>query len=297
MKKAFVVTINEGYMFALNCAFNANKFFGTNADFHVLYHHETPEEYRTACTKAFAPYFKIVWTPLLDGYEYRSLYGAFYSAKYKRALDISDEYDSVCIIDGDYFLCCDVTQFFHRCIDGPFIAAGHVHSGDVEMEWGNPEAVINRCQCGFADFPVFIDCKRDKQFLTDWFDYCHAYPEGDERSHPLIAFNRAIVKNYTKDNVLMLEGDHWVFDRVYWIFKLKRVGNELQYEEDNSKIFGIHNRWWQSGRAETEIRNGRASPNIDTGMNNMNLIRDFMAEFNEMTPESKRNDYEKKIFA
>ena len=61
MKKAFVVTINEGYMFALNCAFNANKFFGTNADFHVLYHHETPEEYRTACTKAFAPYFKIVW--------------------------------------------------------------------------------------------------------------------------------------------------------------------------------------------------------------------------------------------
>ena len=95
----------------------------------------------------------------------------------------------------------------------------------------------------------------------------------------------------------MLDGDHWVFDRVYWTFKLKRVGNELQYEDDNSKIFGIHNRWWQAGRAETEIRNNRNSSDINTGISNMNLIRDFMAEFNDMTPGSKWNDYEKKRFA
>lgn len=298
MKKAFVVTISPGYMFSLNCNFNSNKYFGTNADFHILYHPEMEKDYMDACTKAFSE-FNIIWIPIdYYDFDYPNMYAAFFAAKYKRALEICDEYDSVCIIDGDYFICSNVNKYFQESVNGKFITATHVHSGLAveDFSWNNHEQINNRCVCTFADFPVFFNCKTDKEMLKDWHDFSFAYPQGDERSHPLIAFNKAIAKHKSKKDTIALNGRTWVFDAEYWTVKAIVKGTQI-FREDGDMLNAIHNRWWQKGRGNVEITGNRHSPHINTAIYNFNSIRDYMAMFNDMTEESKWHDYEKKTFA
>jgi len=296
MKNAFVVTITNGYMFSLNASINAMKHFGTNADFHILYQWETPSAYIEAYKKAFPNTF---WVPLSNwgsSRKYTDTYHIYFADKYDYALKIKDEYDSICIIDGDLFLCDNMNEYFRLAgEEGKFITATHEHCG---MPIGSfyqqsLELVVDRCRCAFADFPVFVNTKLHEKFLFDWLEQTFHVQAGTEINHPLIAMNRSILKNIPKETFIVLDGNRWVCDKNYWITDIVRQGDRLVNQLGN--ISAIHNRWWKEGRAngdfnasigiEESKKNHVAS--LDRVQNNMNNIVDYMEWFNDMTPETR----------
>ncbi len=302
MRSAFIVTISGGYMFCLNATFNAMKHYGTNADFHVIYHAETNKDYMARCSEAFP--FKVIWHPLIDRHElggkkYGDLYHAFFADKYWMADHIKDDYDAVCIIDGDLFLCANMDEYFEKAFnEKKFITATHEHAAfPVASMYTIPiDKIIDRMYCALADFPVFFDPKHFNQFIKDWYNFTFDMSLGGECNHPLIAFNRSIRKNIKPEDIIALDGNQWVCDKNYWEKKYLWNFDSLEmYNPD--RVFAIHNRWWKEGRANNEIiKNRNDSAGFHTAVHNFNSIRNFMAEFNEMTPETYNDDYEKMEF-
>lgn len=290
MRHTFITTITPGYMFSLNCNFNTNKYYGTNADFCVLYHNSMEKDYMAKCETAFP--FKIAWIPMQD-------YGTFHTAKYAFAKSLADKYDSVCLIDADLFICCNVLKYFEMVAEkNILISATHIWSGgDIEnLPFDNPDKLVDRGLCQLADFPVFINPKGNEKFFDDWIsgtliDY------SKEISHPLVSFNRAICRNVTLKQLLPLPGDLWICDNNYWDTDYIRNGDIL-VNNSGQRISAIHNKWWKEGRASGEwiaskrgINNPEFTKRLDRGQNNFNTIRDFMSWFNDMTPETKREDF------
>lgn len=290
MKYTFITTVTPGYMFALNCNFNTNKYYGTNADFHIL-HSSMEPDYMTICESAFP--FKIVWIPMQD-------YGTFHTAKYACAKSLSGKYDSVCLIDADLFICCDVKPYFEKTAqEDILISAGHVWAGgDIEyLNFDNPDSIIDRCHCQLADFPVFINPTGHEKFFDDWIngtliDYSH------EISHPLVCFNRALCKNFKREQLMALPGHTWVCDQNYWDIDYIRQG-DIMVNNLGERVCAIHNKWWKLGRSSGEWNANRGVNlndtirvgNLDKGERNFNAIRDFMVWFNDMTLETKRDDF------
>jgi hypothetical protein len=295
---AFVATISPGYMFSLNATMNAMKYYGTEADFHIVHHEAMTQEYMDACSKAFP--FKVVWN-LIKQREpnrvYNDLYHAFFAEKYWWANHIKDDYDAVCIIDGDLFLCGNMNEWFEKAFnEKKLITADHKHSMfPVESLYKHSiDDIRDRMYAALADFPVFFDPKHHNQFLKDWYDFTFDYAVTDERSHPLIAMNRSIRKNIKQEDIIVLDGHQWVCDFNYW--ETRYVERDMMMFNPE-RVYAIHNRWWKEGRANNEIApNRNDSPNFFNAISNFNSIRDFMAKFNAMTPETMWKDYERMEF-
>lgn len=294
MRYTYITTVSEGYMFALNCNFNTNKFYGTNADFHVLHNGTITEDYMKRCNDSFP--FKIVWLNMLD-------YGtSFHNAKYGLARSI--DYDSICLIDSDLFICCDTKEYFDKVYGNKLlISAGHMWAGGRKeyLDWGNPDVVIDRCKAQIADFPIFVDPSWLREFFKYWYENTtDKYVDiSKEPSHPLVAFNRSICKFLTQDQVEALDGNLWVFDMRYWQDTVS-IRDSKMFNQNGERICAVHNKWWKEGRSSAEWlahRSVIANPepwlvdNLNRGQHNFNTIRDFMAVFNDMTPATRRDDY------
>lgn len=304
MKYAFVTSVSPGYMFALNCNFNSNKFYGTNADFVVLHSYmDTPEEveYRKKCESAFP--FKIDWRNMHD---YST---CFHNSKYAVAKALAEEYDVICLIDSDLFICCDTMKYFETAhFEKKLISAEHEWSGgNVDRLFSiPPERVNDRNEAQIADFPVFVDPKIGKPMFERWKFNTENGPEVGDWRHPLVAFNRALVENFKRNQVDVLDGHLWVCDMNFWdadytegIDTDGRICIDTNHYGHKQQAMALHNKWWKPGRANGEWLGHRNIPatdvyttsKLDRGERNFNTIKNFMAKFNDMTPETKRTDY------
>lgn len=302
-KYAYVTSVSPGYMFALNANFNSNKFYGTNADYVVLYDSWMAQDpdYMKRCETAFP--FKVIWKSR-DEFS-----GCFHNSKYAVAQSLKDEYDVICLIDADLFIGCDTRQYFDQAhFEKKFISATHVWSGgNVDgLPWGQPEKMVDRIFAQFADFPVFLDPKIGEAFFKQWKENTEDGQPGSEWQHPLVAFNRAIVKHFTREQVVPLDGFIWVSDSNFWSANYKEGLDEngkicltTDHYGTHQTLKAVHNKWWKVGRTSGEFIPswGRTDSDpglvqvLDRGQNNFNVIKDFMAKFNSMTPETKREDY------
>jgi hypothetical protein len=294
---AFITTVSPGFLFALNANFNTNKYYGTNADFCVLYDGyvaKDENDYMERCKDAFS--FNIRWFSMGDFGD------SYHSSKYRFAKYIQNEYDSVCLIDADLFICCNVIQLFEKAaIENVLISAGHAWSGEdiTYLPFDNPDRMVDRGLCQLADFPVFINPKGNDKFFDDWVNGTLVSPS-EEISHPLIAFNRAICRNFKLDQIIVLPGNLWVCDQNYWDIDYIRIADGRMVNSLGQTICAIHNKWWKLGRASGEWTASSHSQHfyepefqkrLDRGQNNFNAIKDFMSWFNDMTPATKRDDF------
>ena len=286
MKFAYISTVSEGYLFAVNATMNAAHYYGTNADFHLLYR-AVSDEYRERSKDAFP--FKIVWSPLKESGP------NWHNAKYGYVKKIKDDYDAVCLIDGDLFICCNTNEYFERAAkEDVLITATHRWSGGVvdHLFWDDPNRIADRGHCQLADFPVFLHPSRHADFFELWFK------EGelmlDERTHPLIAFNRSVCKTFKPEQIIPLHGDYWVCDRNYWEVDYV-VKDDKMYGAEGKRVYAIHNKWWKIGRANGDFRahqwvrpeNKETIVRLRRGERNMNTIKDFMDRFNQMNEKTR----------
>jgi len=297
MKYAYIATVNPGYMFSMNATINANKYYGTNADVHLLYFGNFKEEYMKRCETAFP--FEVRWVKMTEG--------NYFDAKYRYAATLKDKYDAISIIDADLFICSDTKEYFEKAANENILITGtRVRSGmknKTDMAWNNPEEVNDRSRSYFADFPTFINPKSGQKLLDCWFKNTNkAYiPSGSfgDRYHPLIALNRCICELLSPEQTLALDGNFWNAD-----FKISLTDfirkDDIMINEKGERFYAIHNKWWKSGMAQHELRiaphlknDVEVNKRLDRLEKNMNEIRNFMIWFNEMTPSTRRDDYYK----
>lgn len=297
MKYAYISTISPGYMFSMNASMNANKYYGTNAEVHLLYS-LIDKDYMKRCETAFP--FKVKWIPLTD-------YGtSFHNAKYSYAASLKNEYDAVCLIDADLFICCDTKEYFKKVAkENVLISATHVWSGleKEHMLFDDFKKVIDRGKAYLADFPVFVNPKFGEKMFNCWHkNTIETYVDiSKEFAHPLVAFNRCVCKTMSSEQIIPLDGSLWVCDQNYWGVDYIRKGDKMVGRE-GKRVCAIHNKWWKLGVANGHFRavaqhgdDGQAEwlERVNRGERNMNAIKDFMSWFNEMTPATRRDNYVK----
>ena len=298
-KYAFIVTVNNSYLFSLNAIMNAQEVAGTQANFEII-HGEVEPKYIEESKKAFD--FDVIWTPRNEYHEKYSSkvkYVNYFSYKYYRALEVADKYDAVCIIDADLFMYTNVNKYFEMAAkENKIITARNVRSGETNEsgklldKWtlGNPDTLTwGKNVWYLADFPIFFNPKQRKKLIEDWIDFHSSpVPEGYrlESVQPDGSWNRSLCKNLkSRDEVIPLDGELWVADRNYTKNYVEKKDNKLFFINGpniGQQINAIHNRWWQPGRccAETK-RMPRNSEYFINTLKSMNTIKNFMDEFNQ----------------
>lgn len=286
MKRAFITSVSEGYMFALSATMNATRFFGTEAEWHIIHTPTMPRAY----LEALAKHFKVVLVP------FGKFGPGFNNPKYGYAASLADQYDSICLIDSDLFICANVDEYFAKAEQGFLISAGHMHSGGNlnYLRFDAPETITDRSHAQLADFPVFVRPGLHRDFLEYW----HAFT-GDEMAgeayHPLVVMNRSVAKHFNKNQVIALNGERWVADMYYWESTYS-VKDRMLFDE-HGRIYAIHHKWWKQGRANGEFlaaeqqRNHQGdqdayNKHLDNAENNFNTVVDLMSDFDNMTPET-----------
>jgi hypothetical protein len=294
MKYAFVATCNSRYLYALNATMHAQNVAGTQANFEIV-HGPVEPDYMEGSKTAFN--FDVNWTP-------RETYpGDYFSYKYHHALAIADKYDAICIIDADEFLYTNLNEYFEIAAkENKLITANNTRYGPVKFKWGDISSVgWGKPDWHFADFPTFFNPKTNRKFLEDWIYYHRnaSHPGARKESlHPCGGMNVSICKNLNPADIITLDGWQWVADnniskfgivnrdnKLFWLSGSKEhnLGDKPPYKD--SQIFGVHNRWWQPGRANGEWRSrtGQTAPEVLKGLqffeDTMNAVKSLMDHY------------------
>ena len=275
-------------MFGLNATMNAMNYFGCHADWELAYSNVS-EDYRNRMSNAFP--FKVHWTPLQDIVDkYKEKYGGrraekFWVGFHAITADKINNYDAVCLIQGDNFLCYDVTSIFKAvAMANVVVVTEHYDNLKVveDLPFGREEEVYNRGHCALTDQLIFANKKH-----KDIFEYCAKSQLQEsvkgETNHPIIALNRAICKYTTKQDVIALERSEWCYRKGLFSFPLRRSDKRL-YNNRNLRIKGIHNKLWIDG-VKSELATRKDDRNMM--IKNIQIVRDLMNAFNSMTLETK----------
>jgi len=231
-------------------------------------------------------------SPLLG--KYKELYGngkpdQFWAAWSALAIEKMDNYDAICVIQGDEFVFSNMTPYFSSAAKADITSISEHYNNYKtieELPFGREQEVYNRAHCTFTDQLICTNSK-----FKVLFEYLLKSqlrpPEKGESNHPVIALNRAVCKYLNPNDVIPLDRNEWCFQKGIMSLPLRKNGKKM-YNDRSWRIKGIHNRWWMDGRVATELHINK-NKDMSNFKNNVKVIRSLMSEFNDMTPETKIN--------
>ena len=255
MKYTFVSSINSPFLFGINCTMNAAKFLGTNADFSIAYDNDISKEVRDSYNDQFP--FKINWFPLQEIYDSLEKNGPekpsrFWVTPWVLAEKLLDEYDSICILQGDEFLMANVNSFFKTAALTDIVVAAEYHTG-VEFEdliFGDTKSILDTV--GYALYDQLVFCGRaNKQILIDTYkQQCVGWPGRTDHlaQDPLTALNQACTRHLSSDRVIGLDGHTWTWDYGAWSrYRINYDRRRHRIIDREVRIHGWHSKWWFEG--------------------------------------------------
>jgi hypothetical protein len=304
MKYTFVTPVSRCFLFSLNCIINAAKYFGSEAEFNLIYDDISPEV-RDAFTNSFPS--KIIWHPLTDLYNTlpitatKHVPNKFWTTSWLLASRLLDEYDSICILQADEMLLTNVDSLFKMAAGSDVVIATEYHVGyeAEDLPFGTTRSILNRGQYALYDQLVFCG-KANKQILIDtYMQQCEERWNNTDQSEahdPLCCLNQACATHLNKSRIYGLDCNTWTWDKGAWSRRKLRYdrGRKAIYDED-VRIHGMHTKWWLNGiipaALEREIKGGNLI-GAEIIAHNYNIEREIMIDFNEMTPATKNNEYD-----
>jgi len=301
MKYTFVVSVSRGFLFALNCTLNAAKYFGTTAEFHIIYD-DVDKETRDVYTNSFP--FKVTWHPLMDLYNQLPITATkhvpckFWVTPWFLASKLLDEYDSICILQADEFLMTNVDSLFKMVAGSDVVICTEYHVGfeAEDLPFGTTHSILNRGHYALYDQLVFCG-KASKQVLIDTYtQQCvERWDESNqsEAHDPLCALNQACATHLNKGRIFGLDCNTWTWDRGAWSRRKLRydVGRKAIYDED-VRVHAMHTKWWLNGIIPSAIERETNIITKEIIAHNYNIERAIMVDFNEMTPTTKNEEYD-----
>jgi hypothetical protein len=301
MKHTFITPISRAFLFPVNCTINAAKYFGTNAEFNLIYD-DIDKETRDAFTNSFP--FKITWHPILDLYNQlpitakKHVPSKFWSTPWLLASQLLDGYDSICILQGDEFLMTNVDSLFKMVTNSDVLVATEYHVGweAEDLPFGTTHSILNRERYSLYDQLVFCG-KSNKQILIDtYMQQCVERWDESNRSEahdPLCAFNQACATHLDKSRIFGLDCNTWTWDKGAWSRrKLRYDRGRKQIFDEDTRIHAMHTKWWLNGIIPTAIERETDPIAKEIIAHNYNTEREIMIDFNEMTPTTKSEEYD-----
>jgi len=301
---AIVLSCNPGYGFGMMATMNAQKYFGTDADWEIAYEIYTDEE-RKAISDAFP--FNVNWTPVSElmkevndrRTDNTGALEKMWLAYWLMALKVLKEkkYKAVCVIQADTFVFVNLDVYFKIAEAGILACSEYAFTwkNAEDLPCGDDKTVWDRYMAGVFDSVNFIG-PQYIDLISDIIEFQCVNSFKGESSHSVIALNRAVAKHGHKDKVLRLDRRLWAGDCI-WGDTVLRIVNDRVYNSDNIQLSAWHCRWWQEGRVKSEwhaIRHGiqignKVTPGMiqtwDRADANYNFVKSFMERFNNMTPE------------
>lgn len=297
---AIVMTCNPGYDFGMISTMNAQNYFGTDADFEIAYEGFS-YEYRKKISEAFR--FNVNWTPLesliVDLPDRRTnpkeplnrFWVGYWLLAYKLLKE--KRYKSVCVTQADQFTFVNLDAYFALSRAGYLVCSefDQNYLSVYDLPIGDDKAIWGREMCPIFDALIFLS-QEYAELAMDIVRFQSEDPFKDESNHSVIALNRAVCRHGKKNKILGLAGRSWLLDRDWHSIRYQVLGDSV-WSNYNLQIKGWHSRWWQEGRAEADLRTVKDPSTIEKLKHNYNLVRDFMARFNDMRPEIKSEAYVK----
>jgi hypothetical protein len=278
-------------MFGLNAAINAMAKAGCKADWEIAYHN-VPEDYRKKMSESFP--FKVNWTDLVElNAETNGVADKYWIATWLMTNKVIDNYDAICHTQADHMPLSDMTALFKAAANDCFVITEHFNTNPtIEDLYKREDLVTHRGQCALTDQFIFTN-KKNKHIFAETARIMDTRLEGD-RNHPIIILNNLVKEHIPFEDVITLERHLWAFQKNLGKIPLHRRGDYL-FTNNDVRLRGIHNRWWQIGRAGSEIKNNPGR-DMSVAKKNWNIIRDYMAEMNARTPATKIENYEKTVW-
>lgn len=309
MKYSFVVSVNSFYLFALNCSINAAAFFGTNADFNILYDDDIFEEDRNKYSNIFP--FEIKWTSLKELYGSMNIQAKikpyrFYVAPWFLASQLLNEYDAICVLQADEFLITNVNNLFKIAAETDIVIATEYHGAFnfEDLLFGDNKSILMN-NVGYALYDQLVFCgKVNKNIFIDTYkQQCSDSWLGCDlpsTQHPMTALNQACTTHLNQDKILGLDCHTWTWDRGAWTkYKLIYDGKKQRLYDREIRLRGLHTKWWSPTVVTTAIDREKEAGHYETAeiiAHNYNTQRDMMCYFNEIIPTTKNDNYTKEIF-
>ena len=309
MKYSFVVSESGSYLFSLNCTINAMKYFGTDADFHIIYG-GTPKEVRDSYTDAFP--FSIIWHPIEDLWNSLEIPAKmkphpYWTTIWYLASKLIDDYDAIAILQADEFLMTNINSLFKIAAQTDIVIATEYTIGAIEFEdlpFGTTQSIYHRGQyalydqlviCGKANKQIFIDTYRN-QCVDPWENNLI----GHEIQDTLCVLNQAVTTHLSPDKVFGLDAHVWAYDDWHIYFKLQYEKHTKRlYNDRKIRLHGIHTKVWKEGVVKHAIEAYKRDKEFERAnmlIQNYNIEREVMLEFNEMTLATKNHDCTKEKF-
>ena len=302
MKTTFVVSVSYCYLFALNCTINAAKYFGTTADFNVIYANDISQEMIDSYSNKFP--FEIKWHPLEPLYARLPITAVtrkpsrFWSTPWLLASELLDEYDSICILQADEMLMTNVDSLFRMAAMSDVLIAAEYHMGleAEDLPFGTTRTILHRGYYSFYDQLVFVG-KANKQILVDTYMQQCAERWTDapqtEIDDPLCSLNQSCATRLNKGRVFGLDSNTWTYDNGGWSRrKLRYDQTKKALYDGDIRLHGMHTKWWLNGIIPSAIERELYPETKEIIAHNYNLERDLMVFFNELTPATRCEAYD-----
>lgn len=308
MRHTFVSAISSAFLFGLNCSINAAKYLGTAADFCIAYDDDITKEQRDAYEGRFP--FRIRWFPIKDLWNdlnitAKVMPSRFWTTPWLLASRLLDEYDSICILQGDEFLMSNVNNYFRIAALTDIVVAAEYHTY-VEFEdlpFGTGKSIMD--VVGYALYDQLVFCgKANRKILIDTYEQqCRDCPPGENAilyQDPLTALNQACANHLTIDRVLGLDGHTWTWDYGAWSrHKIVYDRTRQRIIDREVRLHGWHSKWWFPGIVTCAIKREKEGGAFETAAiiaHNYNTEREIMVHFNEMIPATRNDNYTKEKF-
>jgi len=310
---AFVITCNPGYGFGMIATMNAQKYFGTDADWEIGYEDYTDEE-RQKISEAFP--FNVNWTPisdlLKDMVDKRTDQSCplhrFWCTYWILAHRLLKEkkYKAVCVIQADTFVFVNLNVFFKIAEAGILSCTEYPMSfiNAEDLPFGNDRKVTDRCHLGVFDAVNFLG-QDHTRIAEDAYLLQGEDPFERESNGSVVALDRAICRHGSRDKILRLDRHLWVCDGLWHKtrFDLNGTGDRI-FNQVMVQINAWHTRYWQEGRAVADwigmkqiILQNKDNKDFMKEMDNVehdqNIMKTFMERFNNMIPEIASDYYVK----
>ena len=291
MKFAFTLSCTGGYLFGMISAMNAMAHFGMTANWEVAYAN-IPEEMRNKISKAFP--FEVNWTDIKElNTGTNGVADRHWIATWLMTKKVIDKYDAICHTQADHMPLSNMTALFKAAANGCLVITEHFNSSPtIEDLYKRTSLVTDRSHVSLTDQFIFAN-KKYKRIFSETAKIMDTRLEGD-RNHPIIILNNLVKEEARFEDVITLERHIWAFQKNLNHIPLRRNKDRI-YTNNDVRLRGIHNRWWQKGRASNEVKNNPGK-DISIARANWNLIRNYMADFNAMRPEIMVEDYDKTIW-
>lgn len=285
---AVVMTATSGMLPGVNAFANGLDYYGNKVDFYLV-GDEKIEEYVAKAQRVpdfnVNFFFKSIKQGNRDwpvpperkgGWQVRFF-------RYRQALEIGKDYDSVMIVDADMLCLNNLMTYFKLAHDSKRIILP-TNPWGIKLEnilKSGTDGLRGASSPPYHNMPLFVDVQKWQWFLEEVWKNGLSNSYGD-----MVNVSRTIIDNklYAYD-VFAVPNQLWILSTFYLEkIRLGKLDGKEYLMQMEEKINTVHRRWWDNGVCQkfiSDINDRKVPGSLEKAQNNVKLFWTMYKKFNQ----------------